>query len=53
MVLVVKIMIEIYNVYYAYYVYYTYKKKSGNCRKNEAKAAERPSPSERKASTCN
>ena len=31
----------------------TYKKRSGNWRKKEAKAATRPSPSERKASTCN
>ena len=31
----------------------THKKMSGNCRRKEAKAAMRPSPSERKASTCN
>ena len=31
----------------------TYKKRSGNWRKKEAKAATRPSPSERNASTSN
>ena len=31
---------------------YTNKKKSGNCRKKEARAATSPRASERKASTC-